>query len=79
VKNSIEYLDQMQFQQVIALLENNVELRKAIAGDPHNQLEMLGFHLTEAALETLQNALWEHFGQTPFDTAEVSRNITRLH
>lgn len=79
IEDSIEYLNQIQFQQVIVLLEHNKELRNALAQNPHEELQALGFQLTEPAIEMLQNVLWEHFNQAPFKAPEMSEPIPRIH
>lgn len=79
IENSIEYLDQMQFQQVLVLLEHNMELRNALARNPRDELQTLGFRLTETAIEMLQNVLWEHFNQAPFNAPEISEHAPRIH
>lgn len=79
VKTAVEYLDHLQFQQTVVLLESNVELRTALAHDPRGQLEILGFRLTDAALEMLQNMLWEHFGKSPFESLDYPSAPSRLH
>ncbi|MEO6907069.1 MAG: hypothetical protein ABI210_04185, partial [Abditibacteriaceae bacterium] len=73
------YLDQMQFQQVMVLLEHNMELRNALARNPRDELQALGFQLTEPAIEMLQNILWEHFNQAPFNAPEISEHVPRIH
>jgi hypothetical protein len=79
IENSIEYLDQMQFQQVMVLLEHNLELRNALARNPREELQILGFQLTESTIEMLQNVLWEHFNQAPFHAPEISEQAPRIH
>lgn len=79
IDDSIEYIDQMQFQQVMVLLEHNVELRNALARNPRQELNALGFHLTEPAIEMLQNVLWEHFDQAPFHAPEIPEHVPRIH
>jgi len=79
IESSIEYLDQMQFQQVMVLLEHNMELRNALARKPHEELQALGFRLTEPTIEMLQNVLWEHFNQAPFNAPEIPEHIPRIH
>lgn len=79
VEDSIEYLDQMQFQQVMVLVEHNVDLRNALARSPHNELQKLGFQLTDSTIEMLQNVLWEHFNKAPFNAPEISDNAPRIH
>ena len=79
IENSIEYLDQMQFQQVMVLLEHNLELRNALARNPREELQTLGFQLTEPTIEMLQNVLWEHFNQAPFHAPEIPEQAPRIH
>lgn len=79
IEDSIAYVDQMQFQQVMVLLEHNNELCAALARNPHQELETLGFHLTEPAIEMLQNVLWEHFNQAPFSEQEIPAQAPRIH
>lgn len=79
VEHSIEYLDQLQFQQVMVLLEHNMELRNALARNTREELQTLGFQLTEPAIEMLQNLLWEHFNQAPFNAPEISGHVPRIH
>lgn len=79
IENSIEYLDQMQFQHVMILVEHNQELRNALARNPRDELQSLGFQLTDPAIEMLQNILWEHFNQAPFNAPEIAEQAPRIH
>jgi len=79
VEESIDYLDHLQFQQVMVLLEHNIELRNALATNPRDELQALGFQLTGTAIEMLQNVLWEHFDQAPFNAPEITEQIPRIH
>lgn len=79
IKDSIEYLDQLQFQQVLVLVEYNLELRNELAHNPREELQTLGFQLTESAIEMLQNVLWEHFNQAPFNAPDIPDHIPRIH
>jgi hypothetical protein len=69
----------MQFQQVMVLLEHNLELRNALARNPREELQTLGFQLTEPTIEMLQNVLWEHFNQAPFHAPEIPEQAPRIH
>jgi hypothetical protein len=42
-------------------------------------LQALGFQLTGTAIEMLQNVLWEHFDQAPFNAPEITEQIPRIH
>ncbi len=79
INDAIEYQDHMQFQQVVVLLEHNRELRNALARNPQEELQNLGFQLTEPAIEMLQNVLWEHFDQAPFNAPEIPEQLPRIH
>jgi|GEM_PF-7014032 len=79
VHQHMQHLDDLQIQQIAALLQNTPGLPATMARDPRQQLEAMGFHVTDPAIETIQNLLWEHFNQSPWLSLERQNGSPRLH
>jgi len=79
VRAHMQHLDELQIQQIAVLLQNTPGLPVTMARDPRKQLEEMGFHVTDPAIETIQNLLWEHFDQSPWLSLDQQNATPRLH